>query len=55
MGYLDVIPQDEVRSVTVQLVTYNGNQQSAYGTLSIDFDFNHGAFAVGVVLWCALA
>lgn len=42
MDHLDVIPEDEVRSVTVQLVTYNGNQPSAYGTISIDFDFSHG-------------
>eukprot|EP00752_Nemacystus_decipiens_P012801 g11336.t1 len=42
MDHLDVIPQDEVRSVTVQLVTYNGNLPSAYGTMSIDFDFSHG-------------
>ena len=45
MDHLDVIPEDEVRSVTIQLVTYNGNLQSAYGTISIDFDFNHGTEA----------
>lgn len=39
---LQVIPPDEVRSVSVQLVTYNGNQKSAYGTIYVDFDFEDG-------------
>lgn len=65
MDDLDVIPQDEVRSVTVQLVTYNGNLQSAYGTISIDFDFNLGTCVCAYVSrvcgwpawvrWCAYA
>lgn len=42
MESLDVIPTNEVRSVTVQLVTYNGNQQSAYGSINIEFDFTNG-------------
>ncbi len=42
MDSLDVIPTDEVRSVTVQLVTYNGNLRSAYGSMHISFGFDHG-------------
>ena len=33
---------DEVRSVALQMITYNGNQQSAYGSIHIDFDFERG-------------
>ncbi|CAN0206803.1 unnamed protein product, partial [Ectocarpus sp. 12 AP-2014] len=42
MEDLDVIPRDEVRSVSVQLVTYNGNQGSAFGSINIGFTFDHG-------------
>ncbi|CAN0442803.1 unnamed protein product [Ectocarpus sp. 12 AP-2014] len=42
MEDLDVIPRDEVRSVNVQLVTYNGNQGSAFGSINIGFTFDHG-------------
>lgn len=42
MEDLEVIPRDEVQSVSVQLVTYNGNQKSAYGSISIDFYFEDG-------------
>lgn len=37
-----MIPTDEVRSVAVQLVTYNGNEKSAYGSINIHFGFDHG-------------
>ncbi|CAM9584781.1 unnamed protein product [Ectocarpus sp. 4 AP-2014] len=42
MEDLDVIPRDEVRSVNIQLVTYNGNQGSAFGSINIGFTFDHG-------------
>lgn len=42
MDSLNVIPTEEVRDVTVQLVTYNGNHRSAYGSIHINFDFDHG-------------
>ncbi|CAN0001978.1 unnamed protein product [Ectocarpus fasciculatus] len=42
MEDVEVIPRDEVRSVNVQLVTYNGNQGSAFGSINIGFTFDHG-------------
>lgn len=42
MEDLDLIPPDDVKSVSVQLVTYNGNQKSAFGSISIDFKFEDG-------------
>eukprot|EP00904_Undaria_pinnatifida_P010525 jgi/Undpi1/6602/HiC_scaffold_20.g09081.m1 len=39
MEDLEVIPPDDVHSVSVQLITYNGNQKSAYGSISMDFQF----------------
>ncbi|CAB1099210.1 unnamed protein product [Ectocarpus sp. CCAP 1310/34] len=41
MEDLDVIPRHEVRSVNVQLVTYNGNQGSAFGSINLGFTFDH--------------
>ena len=42
MEDLEVIPPDDVHSVSVQLITYNGNQKSAYGSISMDFQFQDG-------------
>lgn len=42
MEDINLIPRDEVSDVAVQLVTYNGNKESAYGSLRVDFDFNNG-------------
>lgn len=42
MEDLDIIPPEEVKSVSVQLVTYNGHQKSAFGSISVDFSFEDG-------------
>ena len=42
MEDLDIIPPEEVQSVSVQLVTFNGNQKSAFGSISVDFSFEDG-------------
>ncbi|CAM9245358.1 unnamed protein product, partial [Laminaria digitata] len=42
MEDLDIIPPEEVKSVSVQLVTYNGNLKSAFGSIFVDFSFDHG-------------
>ncbi|CAM9198098.1 unnamed protein product, partial [Laminaria digitata] len=42
MEDLDIIPPQEVKSVSVQLVTYNGNQKSAFGSIYVDFTFEDG-------------
>ena len=42
MEDLDIIPPEEVKSVSVQLITYNGNQKSAYGSIFISFNFDDG-------------
>ena len=42
MEDLEVIPPEEVKKVSVQLITYNGNQKSAYGSIFIDFKFDDG-------------
>ena len=63
MEDLDIIPPEEVQSVSVQLVTFNGNQKSAFGSISVDFSFEdgtHGLFhnlAQGFLVgeaWCLL-
>lgn len=42
MEDIGLIPKDEVSDVAIQLVTYNGNKESAYGSLRVNFDFNNG-------------
>ena len=42
MEDLDIIPPEEVKSVSVQLVTYNGHHKSAFGSISVDFSFEDG-------------
>ena len=63
MEDLDIIPPEEVQSVSVQLVTFNGNQKSAFGSISVDFSFEDGAhglfdnLARGFLVdqaWCSL-
>ncbi|CAM9200045.1 unnamed protein product [Ascophyllum nodosum] len=42
MEDIDLIPPEEVADVSVQLVTYNGNGKSAYGSLWVQFEFTDG-------------
>lgn len=42
MEDLDIIPPEEVKTVSVQLATYNGNQKTAFGSIFVEFNFEDG-------------